>query len=329
MRYLQKNNWDLNVSQRIGLFVLILIILILELILSFQKNTEFIYTLNSDREYYLKLEKELVELIDENQFKKNNFSSNIKREKLDSLKNFDPNKLPLQGWEKLGFTPKQAEVIMKYKQMLGGKFESKEQIKKCFVVSEEIYALLSPYILLPEKSKKDFKSEKYQISKTIQYSKFNPNNFTEKDWVKIGFTRKQAEVILKYKQIVGGEFTSKEQLQKCFVISDEKFEQMNNYILLPEKEKKVDKEIVIAKEFYKEKKQIDTEPEILEIKEKFNPNDLDLNGWMKLGFTNKQAQTILNFKRSLGGKFKDTKALSRSYVISAEKFKELEPYLLF
>ena len=36
---------------------------------------------------------------------------------------------------------------------------------------------------------------------------------------------------------------------------------------------------------------------------------------MKRGFTEKQANTILNFKRSLGGSFKDAKTLKRCYEI--------------
>ena len=69
--------------------------------------------------------------------------------------------------------------------------------------------------------------------------------------------------------------------------------------------------------------------EKIEVKEKFNPNNLSHEDWMKRGFTEKQANTILNFKRSLGGSFKDAKTLKRCYGISEEKFKEIEPYLVF
>ena len=58
-------------------------------------------------------------------------------------------------------------------------------------------------------------------------------------------------------------------------------------------------------------------------------NNLNVEDWVKLGFTEKQANTILNFKRSLGGKFKDANTLKKSYAISEEKFKELEPHLIF
>ncbi|MEG0696720.1 MAG: helix-hairpin-helix domain-containing protein, partial [Algoriella sp.] len=202
--------------------------------------------------------------------------------------NFNPNDLPQQGWERIGFTPKQAEVIMKYKQIVGGKFTSKEQIKKCFVISDDKYAEMSRYILLPEHTKQEEKQEKRQLSKTINYVKFNPNNYSENDWQNIGFSSKQAESILKYKKILGGQFKSKEQLKKCYMISDEKYNEMQAYIDLPESvESKSEKTKVEEKSIAQ-----------VDIKGKFNPNNLNVEDWVKLGFTEKQANTILNFKRS-------------------------------
>lgn len=332
MKSLKKDRWHFTFAQRIGIFILLIILLCFEMILAFQNNSNVLLSnKNTDTEYYQELEKELAELIEIQKtkpFKKSSFtSSNFKQ---DSLKPFNPNDLPKQGWERLGFTPKQAEVIMKYKQILGGKFESKEQIKKCYVISDEVYEVISPFILLPDKAKSDYKLEKSQLSKKVNYKKFNPNDYTLNDWINIGFSSKQAETILKYKNIVGGEFKSKEQIRKCYVISEEKYNEMKGYINLPEKYETSYAKNAIAKNEYKETpNQLKSDVIKVEITEKFNPNELDIEGWMKIGFTEKQAQTILNFKRSLGGKFKDGKTLSRSYVISEEKFKEIEPYLVF
>lgn len=236
-----------------------------------------------------------------------------------SYKSFNPNDLPQQGWEKLGFSKKQAEVIMKYKQTVGGKFISKEQIRQCFVIDDEKYAEMKPYILLPEKSRKDEKISKMQTGKNIHYVKFNPNNYSEKDWQKLGFSSKQAASIIKYKNILGGQFKTKEQFKKCYTISAEKFLEMEPFIDLPEDvEYKIEKPKVEQKLVEK-----------IELKDKFNPNNLNYEDWMKLGFTDKQVTTILNFKRSLGGRFKDAKTLKKCYAISEEKFKEIEPHLNF
>lgn len=334
MEYLKKNKWRLTLAQRIGIFVLLVIIISFEILFNFKSNVEKVSLFHADTSRYDALEEELSQLISDAKTSGYVYAQpKSTRVNQDSLRPFNPNDLPLQGWLKLGFSQKQAEVIMKYKQIIGGKFESKEQIKKCFVISDEVYQSLSPYILLPEKSKSDFKIEKYQPAKKVKYTRFNPNHYTEKDWMNIGFSNKQAEVILKYKKIVGGEFKSKEQIKKCFVVSDEKYAEMQAYIDLPEKiESQYAKKEIQNKEI-SESKEINSTPkplvEKVEIKDKFNPNHLDLEGWMRLGFTEKQAQTILNFKRSVGGEFKDAKTLSRSYMISEEKFKEMEPFLVF
>lgn len=239
-------------------------------------------------------------------------------------KNFNPNDLPQQGWEKLGFSPKQAEIIMKYKQIIGGKFTSKDQLRKCFVIDDTKYAEMKAYVLLPEKSKENEKNEKKQIRKNIQYVKFNPNNYSENDWQRVGFSSKQAISILKYKNILGGQFKSKEQLKKCYMISDEKYAEMESYIDLPEN-------VIYKAEQPKieQSKSEDKVEEKIEIKDKFNPNNLNHEDWIKLGFTETQVNIILNFKRSLGGRFKDAKTLKKCYAISEEKFKEIEPYLVF
>lgn len=238
-----------------------------------------------------------------------------------TYKNFNPNDLPQQGWEKLGFSTKQAEIIMKYKQILGGKFTSKEQLKKCFVISDEKYLEMKPYILLPEKTKQDEKFATKQTKTKINYSSFDPNLYTEKDWQKIGFTSKQAETIIKYKKILGGKFTSKDQLRKCYVISDEKYIELEPYITFNTNNEQIEKKSEI-----KENKNSTIKTDI---KNKFNPNNLTKEEWIKLGFTEKQANTILNFKKSLGGEFKNAQTLKRCYAISDDKFKEIEPYLYF
>ena len=63
--------------------------------------------------------------------------------------------------------------------------------------------------------------------------------------------------------------------------------------------------------------------------EKFNPNDLTREQWMDLGFTEKQVNTIFNYKKSLGGKFNDAATLKKCYSISEEKFAEIEAFLVF
>lgn len=59
---------------------------------------------------------------------------------------------------------------------------------------------------------------------------------------------------------------------------------------------------------------------------KFDPNQIDLEGWQKLGLSQRQAQSILNY-RSKGGKFFKTEDLQKMYAISPQKYAELKPFV--
>ena len=137
----------------------------------------------------------------ESDFPKIEFSSTKNHEII--LSEFDPNSLDEKQWIQLGFSEKQVKTILKYKSILGGNFSSKEQLKKCYAISEEKFIELEPYILLPEtSSSKEFYTKKYQNfeKKELKISgKFNPDFYSESDWQKMGFSEKQSAAIVKYK----------------------------------------------------------------------------------------------------------------------------------
>lgn len=60
----------------------------------------------------------------------------------------------------------------------------------------------------------------------------------------------------------------------------------------------------------------------------FDPDDLDKQGWTELGFSEKQALSILNYKNNYGP-FKKKSDIKKLYVVSDEKFNELEPFIQF
>lgn len=58
----------------------------------------------------------------------------------------------------------------------------------------------------------------------------------------------------------------------------------------------------------------------------FDPNKIELNDWIDLGFSEKQAKSIITYKNSIKG-FKTKTDLKKVYVISDEKYLELEPFI--
>lgn len=60
---------------------------------------------------------------------------------------FDPNTLSADEFEKLGFSPRQATVLINYRTARGG-FRTADDFGKSFVVSEAMMARLRPYIVI-------------------------------------------------------------------------------------------------------------------------------------------------------------------------------------
>lgn len=266
-------------------------------------------------------------------------NTEFEKPKKTNPKSFNPNHLTDNEWRALGFSEKQVTTILKYKQVVGGEFRSKEQLKKCYAISEDKFSELEPYIILPEhnenqftqNSRKKFSNDQgfsnfppFSTRKDHQLKisgKFNPDHYSEADFINMGFTEKQAGSIMKYKRYLGGSFISKDKLKACFVISDENYRKMEPYLLLPDTAPnnvtpKINTQNIVTREIVKIQYQ------------NFDPNETDFEGWKNLGFTDKQAQTIINYRdRYLKGRFKTIDEIANCYAISPDKFEEMKPFM--
>lgn len=236
-----------------------------------------------------------------------------------NLSDFDPNVLDKEQWKKMGFSEKQVITILKYKDIVGGAFTSKEQLKKCYAISEEKFRELESFILLPDASERNNSqySNRFAKKEITVSGKFNPDLLSSQDWIKMGFSERQSEAILKYKNYLGGSFISKEKFKECFIISPENYSKLESYLLLPLKTPENFKTSVNS---YSGTTKVQYHS--------FDPNSINIEGWEALGFSEKQATTIVNYRdRNLHGSFKNLEDIQKCFVISAEKFQELKPYM--
>ena len=116
-----------------------------------------------------------------------------------------------------------------------------EKEDKIIVSSEDIQSLekdksfnLNKYRGKIKYSKKD----KY----TVPERKFNPNQYSFEDWVKLGLTQKQATVVIKF---TNRGINSNEELKKIFVIPEELFNKIKDSTYYPQKEtlSKIEREL--------------------------------------------------------------------------------------
>lgn len=92
---------------------------------------------------------------------------------------FDPNLYDQEDWVATGLSEKQAKSILKYLNS-GARLKVKSDLKKLYVVDDELYTLLEPKIDLPDTVVQDkyVKSKRYDTSNSKD-SAYNENQFVE------------------------------------------------------------------------------------------------------------------------------------------------------
>lgn len=216
---------------------------------------------------------------------------------------FNPDLLSAKDWQNMGFSENQANAILKYKSYLGGSFVSKEKFKECFIISEENYRKLAPYLILPEKTPKNFRNyakNSYPEKAKIQYRPFDPNLLDLEGWKSLGFSEKQANVIVNYREKnLRGSFKSLEDIKNCFVINDDKFEEMKPFIRLNPENFKTNSALVYANQT--PKNEVAASPEVKTDFSKVDLNQITFKQMREFGFTEKDAAIMLSFRKKLGG----------------------------
>ena len=149
---------------------------------------------------------------------------------------------------------------------------------------------------------------------------FNPNQLDLDGFQTLGFSEKQAKTILKYRKSLGGNFHSVKEFSKCYVISEKKFEELKPFIQIEIN----DLNKINNNQFSRREKHFKGQKKL----NYFNPNKLDAKGWENLGFSSKQALSILKYKNKiLKGSFKKPEDLQACYVVSDFMYNRLKPYM--
>jgi DNA uptake protein ComE-like DNA-binding protein len=145
---------------------------------------------------------------------------------------FDPNTLELKGWVKMGFSEKQANVILKYREK-GGRFYRREDFKKLFIIDKQTYSIFESYITIPtsftEGSKKVVEDISHNES-SLHRESIEINGSDSAGLTRIyGIGPVLASRIIKYREKLGG-FCKKSQLMEVYGIDSVRFNQIENQV---------------------------------------------------------------------------------------------------
>lgn len=234
MKSFVKEFLTFNKRERNGLFILSFIILILlcfNFWLSYTENNhpqpDFSDFEKSIKEFYNSSSKNLSVLADDSV----NLSDSLNNFITPKLFVFNPNTLSDNEFKKLGLNTKQIKNIRKYLENVG-LFRYKEDFGKLYTVGDSLFAVLQPYIDLPDKEshyasqKISYNKQEYpkQEKQKVQKPLLELNNADSLQLIDIkGIGPAFASRIIKYRNRLGG-FQRVEQLMEVYGMKEEQYD---------------------------------------------------------------------------------------------------------
>lgn len=148
-----------------------------------------------------------------------------------SLFTFDPNKIDIADWQKLGLSVKQAQSIINYRNK-GGKFYKPEDLQKMYTISPQKYQALLPFIQIEltgsNYSKPQYAEKPTYAKKELVIVDINTADTLALDEIK-GVGAAFARRIVKYRERLGG-FYKKEQLLEVYGLDSVKYNEIKSQV---------------------------------------------------------------------------------------------------
>lgn len=211
------------------------------------------------------------------------------------LSKFDPNVYSSKDWQKLGLSPKQADVVLKFSSR--GLY-SNDDLKKIFVINEDLYNLIKDSTFYPEKP--TFSSVNIETKTKPGVAKLwiELNQASSDDLIKLkGIGPFFSKKIIEHRNQLGG-FLSKKQLLEVWKFDEEKLSQIED--------------------------QIWVDP--LQI-QKLNINEVGVEILKTHPYISWNVANSIVKMRTQRGSFKSLEEIMDSQLISQDLFVKLKPYL--
>ena len=153
------------------------------------------------------------------------------------MRPFDPNEAEYEELRRCGVPPTAAVGIVRWRRY-GKVYRMKEDVALCTGVDDSLYAVLKPYIVIGEEyaARPRGEGSTYDSKRTdehvvrMELRPFSLDTVSKAFLIGAGFSPRQAEVVLRYRDASGG-IRSEEQFRRCYVVSDEMADRLLPYII--------------------------------------------------------------------------------------------------
>lgn len=175
------------------------------------------------------------------------------------------------------------------------------------IISHQEFAALSEVILAENDEREKDRYASYEKKYNAPPQRFDPNQYTREDWIKLGLSAKQADVILKFSK---RGLYSNDDLKRIFVIPEELFLLVKDSTYYPERRANAYTNFAAAKE----KVWVDL-------------NTANKDELMKIpGIGAYFADKIVFYREKLGG-YVDVQQLLEIRKFDAQKLEDIEMYI--
>ncbi|MBR4844351.1 MAG: helix-hairpin-helix domain-containing protein [Alistipes sp.] len=159
-----------------------------------------------------------------------------------SMSPFDPNEADYKTLISAGVPRNIAVNLIRWRES-GKVFRIKEDIALCYDMTDSLYFVLEPYIIIGEKYRIKPNQSNYtalehkahEVSKEIVYNTFRIDTATAAYLRTIGFSSRQAELVVRYGNMIGG-YRNIEEFEECYAVDSAMAARLKPYIIFPEKD---------------------------------------------------------------------------------------------
>ncbi len=226
---------------------------------------------------------------------------------------FDPNTASYRDMRQAGIPKRIAVNIMRWRES-GKVFRIKEDLAVCYGMTDSLYYAIEPLIVIGkeyqiepknyQESTKSEKPNKMRHELRVELEPFSLDTVGEHYLELLGFSAKQAELVIRYRDMIGG-YRTFEKFDECYAVDSVMAERLRPYIIFPEIEVQ---EVVVEK---------------LPI----NINKADsATLCMVRGIGPKSAQQIVRYRELLGG-YCSVEQISELSVVTSENFEHILPQI--
>lgn len=165
-----------------------------------------------------------------------------------AFQEFDPNTADYRTLVAAGLPRDIAVGIIRWREA-GKVYRVKEDLALCYNMTDSLYFLIEPYIIIGKEYQfqpKEFESETIEATRaTIEVRPFSLDTVGIGYLQGIGFTRRQAELVIKYRDMIGG-YRSIEEFEECYAVDSAMAARLRPYLIFPPRDtlKPYDKERV-------------------------------------------------------------------------------------